>query len=237
MTAQTPGCGSNSEARKRAGRTVGEELLHEIFAATEAEAPDHWTHHDPGVREIIARETAALTAENEALRARLDHLADQHEQVMDDNAPERESGRRLVRALRALQEATPCEHDRQGPRVGGFGGVKSGQFADWLAAREAAAEKRGAERVASETAALTAENAELRAALDEATCVECTPCPGVPEPVDAGAREALAEVVIDAIEETFLGQLPSKALSYCAQEDINAGLDALRERFGLEVGR
>lgn len=37
--------------------------------------------------------------------------------------------------------------------------------------------------------------------------------------------------VIDAIEETFLAHLPSKAISYCAQEDVNAGLDAMRERF------
>lgn len=41
------------------------------------------------------------------------------------------------------------------------------------------------------------------------------------------------ELVIDSIEDTFLGQLPSKALSYCAQEDVNAGLDAMRERFGV----
>lgn len=47
-------------------------------------------------------------------------------------------------------------------------------------------------------------------------------------PCDEGA---MADAVIDAIEETFLGQLPSKALSYCAQEDVNAGLDALREQF------
>ena len=39
------------------------------------------------------------------------------------------------------------------------------------------------------------------------------------------------EAVIDAIEETFLAHLPSRALSYCAQEDVNAGLDAMRERF------
>ena len=39
------------------------------------------------------------------------------------------------------------------------------------------------------------------------------------------------EAVIDAIEETFLAHLPSKALSYCAQEDIDTGLDAMRERF------
>jgi len=42
------------------------------------------------------------------------------------------------------------------------------------------------------------------------------------------------EYVIDAIEETFLAHLPSKALSYCAQEDVNAGLDAMRERFGVD---
>jgi hypothetical protein len=54
---------------------------------------------------------------------------------------------------------------------------------------------------------------------------------------DHGADDGLAERVIDAIEETFLGQLPSKALSYCAQEDVNAGLDAMRERFGLEGDR
>jgi hypothetical protein len=45
------------------------------------------------------------------------------------------------------------------------------------------------------------------------------------------------ERVIDAIEETFLAHLPSKAMSYCAQEDVNAGLDAMRERFGLEEER
>ena len=39
------------------------------------------------------------------------------------------------------------------------------------------------------------------------------------------------ERVIDAIEEIFLAHLPSKALSYCAQEDVNAGLDAMREHF------
>ena len=39
------------------------------------------------------------------------------------------------------------------------------------------------------------------------------------------------ESVIDAIEETFLAHLPSKALSYCAQEDVDTGLDAMRERF------
>jgi hypothetical protein len=50
----------------------------------------------------------------------------------------------------------------------------------------------------------------------------------------AGEREV---AVIDAIEETFLAHLPSKALSYCAQEDIDAGLDAMRERFGLGGGR
>ena len=47
-------------------------------------------------------------------------------------------------------------------------------------------------------------------------------------PCDAGV---LADAVIDAIEETFLGQLPSRAMSYCAQEDVSAGIDALRERF------
>lgn len=52
------------------------------------------------------------------------------------------------------------------------------------------------------------------------------PCDGPATPAE----------VIDAIEETFLGQLPSKALTYCAQEDVNAGLDAMRERFGLEDG-
>jgi hypothetical protein len=43
-----------------------------------------------------------------------------------------------------------------------------------------------------------------------------------------------ARAVVEAVEETFLGQLPSKALSYCAQEDVNAGLDALVEQFGLD---
>ena len=42
------------------------------------------------------------------------------------------------------------------------------------------------------------------------------------------------ELVIDSIEDTFLAHLPSKALSYCAHEDVNAGLDAMRERFGVE---
>lgn len=42
------------------------------------------------------------------------------------------------------------------------------------------------------------------------------------------------ELVIDSIEDTFLAHLPSKALSYCAEEDVNAGLDAMRERFGVE---
>ena len=52
----------------------------------------------------------------------------------------------------------------------------------------------------------------------------------VAEVLDALLAERI-DAVIDAIEETFLGQLPSKALTYCAQEDVNAGLDALRERF------
>ena len=47
-------------------------------------------------------------------------------------------------------------------------------------------------------------------------------------PCDAGV---LADAVIDAIERTFFDHLPSAALAYCAQEDVNAGLDALRERF------
>lgn len=42
------------------------------------------------------------------------------------------------------------------------------------------------------------------------------------------------EAIIDAIEETFLAHLPPKALSYCAQEDVNTGLDAMRERFKTE---
>ena len=42
------------------------------------------------------------------------------------------------------------------------------------------------------------------------------------------------ERIIDAIEDIFLAHLPSKALSYCAQEDVNAGLDAMRERFGVD---
>jgi hypothetical protein len=58
-----------------------------------------------------------------------------------------------------------------------------------------------------------------------------------PDAAVAAHDAAMREEVIDAIEETFLGQLPSKALSYCAQEDVNAGLDALRERFETEGGR
>lgn len=42
------------------------------------------------------------------------------------------------------------------------------------------------------------------------------------------------EAVIDAIEDRFLAHLPSKALSFCAQEDVNAGLDAMRELFGVD---
>lgn len=42
------------------------------------------------------------------------------------------------------------------------------------------------------------------------------------------------ESVIDAIEETFLAHLPSAATSRCAQEDVYAGLDAMRERFGID---
>jgi len=59
---------------------------------------------------------------------------------------------------------------------------------------------------------------------------------GSEEYAERAERERIAVEVIDAIEETFLGQLPSKALSYCAQEDVNAGLDAMRERFGIEEG-
>lgn len=54
---------------------------------------------------------------------------------------------------------------------------------------------------------------------------------------DDPCRQRVADTitfVIDAIEGTFLGQLPSQALSYCAQEDVNAGLDAMRERFGVD---
>lgn len=58
----------------------------------------------------------------------------------------------------------------------------------------------------------------------------------VPIAARAGAADPLrqaveADRVIDAIEETFLANLPSKALSYCAHEDVVAGLDAMRERF------
>jgi hypothetical protein len=66
--------------------------------------------------------------------------------------------------------------------------------------------------------------------------VRCSPGSDWLAGVVATARAEGVEQVIDAIEETFLGQLPSKALSYCAQEDVNAGLDALRERFGIEDG-
>lgn len=52
----------------------------------------------------------------------------------------------------------------------------------------------------------------------------------VAEVLDAALAQRV-DAVIDGIEETFLGQLPAKALSFCAQEDVNAGLDALRERF------
>jgi hypothetical protein len=84
----------------------------------------------------------------------------------------------------------------------------------------------------------------MNEALHRAACFSCTRAkqlrallaahPAPETDPTAGEREA---AVIDAIEEIFLAHLPSKALSYCAQEDVNAGLDAMRERFGLEEGR
>ncbi|MCF6376924.1 hypothetical protein L2K70_04850 [Nocardioides KLBMP 9356] len=86
---------------------------------------------------------------------------------------------------------------------------------------------------------------EQKPCLREYVLPEEGPCqihhPATPDADDASEPTAdersAIEAVIDAIEDTFLAHLPSKALSYCAQEDINAGLDALRERFGLEAGR
>lgn len=49
--------------------------------------------------------------------------------------------------------------------------------------------------------------------------------PVVPAPGD------VRDAVIDAIEETFLPQLGTAAISHCAVEDVYAGLSAMRERF------
>jgi hypothetical protein len=78
---------------------------------------------------------------------------------------------------------------------------------------------------------------------DSGRCHRC----GNPMPAQAGfvvddaSRQQKAdlvrmavELVINEIEGTFLAHLPSKALSYCAQEDVNAGLDAMRERCGVD---
>jgi hypothetical protein len=74
---------------------------------------------------------------------------------------------------------------------------------------------------------------------DSANCARCgNPIPPrgrfIPDDPCRSRVHDTIEAVIDAIEDTFLAHLPSKALSYCAQEDVWAGLDAMRERFGID---
>lgn len=71
---------------------------------------------------------------------------------------------------------------------------------------------------------------QLRPAVNAIAVVERIVCERT-APIQAGLVGAMIDVVIDAIEETFLAQLPSAAMALCAREDVNAGLDALRERF------